>query len=107
MKRLWQYWLARTGRRPVYVCAAWWRDCEAFAGVVALTVEDAQARLSESIDEEYSVARMDAYDEANMVFSESDLCWSGVSSESLSSLHLNADQMRDLRVDGYCWQETP
>jgi hypothetical protein len=118
---------------PVFCAAAWWRDCEPFASVVALSAKDAELRIEEAVVEEAERAVDDEdiachcsgsetgaghieecplsepLDEARdrMLYG---IAWSGVHKESLRRVLRDSGFSRgtivaDLKAQGWAFQE--
>jgi len=75
-------------QRKVYVAACWWRDCDAFASVAANSAKVCERKIMQAMRD----AAVDAYnqsepeDEKTVDDYLEDLCWSGVSLESLEDV---------------------
>lgn len=91
----------------VYVASAWWRDCDPFATIVADTRSTAQRLISESMLEEAERAWNDSEPEDSRSKADylDEIAWSGVFAEPIDSLNLTADELAELKENGYVWQE--
>ena len=97
--------------QPVFVGSLWWRDCDPILTVVGCDRERvekeldrlAAEELEEAVDQEAvnAQADIDSEDEANIRANlEGELMTGGVFAESLDSLGLEAENLRELETDG-------
>ncbi len=121
MPQVWDEFLGRgfggAGMRrdlPVFCAAAWWRDCDPFASVVALSAKDCERRIEEAMVEEAermtdSEALEDETDDEARDRLLGDIVWSGVHRESLRRvLRDSSDRgmvVGDLQTQGWAFLE--